>query len=121
MAMLILSVTIINVNAWERNLIIENNQLANSGNDADAPLKKDYFFTSFDALFVSVGLNNLPSIPRVPINTTKTGDNLHQLLNHCFSQLAFLQLFTTKTTYVSLCSQKGDEGYYIYALRKLLI
>lgn len=118
---LILSIAVASSNVWEKKLLMEESQLIDPLHPVSTPLEKDYSFTSLDMLFVPVGLTNVSSIPRLPVTAVKTGNNLYLLLNYCFSQLTCQQFYTTKSTYDSHYSKKGSDGYYIYALRKLLI
>ncbi len=117
---LIISITAISTSVCNDYLSIPDNRLADISNTATIPLEKDYSFNMLDIPFIPVGLNKI-SNPGVPISVIKAGNNSHCKLKSYFLRLTLQQLSTNRDIYISLCSQKEKDGYYLFTLRKLLI
>lgn len=114
--MLILSVAAMGANVWEENVI----SCTQADNDT-VPLENNKLsFTTISTPIIPTGLTN-GSNSRLPIAIAKAEYNRHYMRNSCFSQLTHQQLSITEFIYISLFAKKQGDGYYIYALRKLLI
>ncbi|MDR1524388.1 MAG: hypothetical protein LBS79_03885 [Tannerella sp.] len=88
--------------------------------NADSSPEDGCFFIMPDTPFTSAGLNNI-SNSRVPVSFIKTVNNPYDTQKSCFSNLTDRQIHITKSTFFLHYSKKEKDGYYIYALRKLLI
>ncbi|MDR0395547.1 MAG: hypothetical protein LBH77_10360 [Tannerella sp.] len=119
LATFILSAVVMSTHVWKKDLITGNIRSVYLSPDA-SPFGKDCFFIVPDTPPVPAGLN-LSSHPRLPVIIAKAGNNPYRMLKFCFSKRTDQQLNTTQTNYTVLYAQKEKEGYYIYALRKLLI
>jgi hypothetical protein len=118
-ATFILSAAMMSTHVWKKDLTSGNVRSVYFAPDA-SPCGEDRFFILPDTPPVPAGLN-LSSHPRLPVLITKTGNNPCRLFTSCFSHRTGQQLNTARTNYTLLYAQKEKEGYYIYALRKLLI
>jgi hypothetical protein len=108
-----------NTQVWKKDLICGNIRSVYLSPDT-SPFGKDCFLIVPDTPPVQAGLNLL-SHPRLPVIITKAGNNPYRMLKSCFSQRTGQQLNNARANYTLLYAQKENEGYYIYALRKLLI
>jgi hypothetical protein len=89
--------------------------------DTDTPSKEDgRFYIMPNAPFIPVGLNSLPN-SRVPVFFLKTVNNPYSTLKSCLSNLTRQQIYIIRSAFFLHYSKKERDGYYIYALRKLLI
>ena len=118
-AALVLSFAMTGSHIWKKDLTIRNNQFVYLSHDASQS-GKDCFLTVPDTPSVPAGLN-IYSNSRLPVIIAKAENNPYSMLKSCFSKRTNQQLNTIKAIYTTLYSQKEKEGYYIYALRKLLI
>lgn len=88
---------------------------------AGASPEKSCFFLTPDAPFALAGGVNHLSNPRTPVSFIKTVHNPCNTLETCFSSLTSRQIHILRDLFFSHYSKKEKDGYYIYALRKLLI
>ncbi|MDR1116108.1 MAG: hypothetical protein LBL33_08205 [Tannerella sp.] len=89
-------------------------------NDTDSLPEDGYFFMMPDTPFIPAGLNNI-SNSRVPVSLIKTVNNPYYTLKSCVSSLIHQQIHIIELAFFSYYAKKEKDGYYIYALRKLLI
>ena len=73
-----------------------------------------------DQAGIPAGLNRAPHF-RTPTSLTREETGSHHWRTACCSQLISLQLYTTRTTVLTLHAEREKAGYYLYTLRKLLI
>ncbi len=118
-ATLILSAATINTNVCINDLTIWEHDRTDLHNEISVPSENSHFIMKPNAPVNPVALNNILNAG-VPITAT-IWSNYYNLLKSCFTSLTNQQLYRTKSAYISLYAQKVKDGYYIYALRKLLI
>ena len=73
-----------------------------------------------DQAGIPAGLNRAPHF-RTPTSLTREETGSHHWRTACCSQLISLQLYTTRTTFLTLHAEREKAGYYLYTPRKLLI
>lgn len=84
------------------------------------PLKADCFFTAVEAVFSN--LSNRIQSARIPTSFFKTSNhNSFHRLNLFFSRITQGKLLAAESAFATYYSRKTKDGYYIYALCKLLI
>jgi hypothetical protein len=88
--------------------------------DTGSATEESCFYLMPDAPPVPVGLNSEPG-SRVPVFSLKTVNNPYSTLKSCFSNLTHQQIHIIRSVFFLHYSKKEKDGYYIYALRKLLI
>ena len=114
---LALGATAISVIVCADNLETNSNEVVSN----ESSSQNDYFFTVLDTPFISTGINRASSSARVQHAFSKVNFEFRFSRVACFTQLAYQKLYTTKSIYVSFYAEKRMWGYYIFALRKLLI
>lgn len=120
LATLIVGMSMLNAAIWEKK-DIANTQLASiATSDASSSQQNDYFFTAMDSFCVCPA-SLQRNYSRTQQVVTKTNMDFQFSRIFCISQLTQLKLYATKSIYVSFYAEKQLWGYYIYALRKLLI
>lgn len=116
---LVLGFASVSATAWEKNMTRLENEVVNN-EDNSASTEKDYFFDMQNSSYICNALTREFSGTRPTVTAAEQGlrDNSRNLYA---SQLAEQKLYTTKSLYVSFYAERQLRGYYIYALRKLLI
>jgi hypothetical protein len=99
---------------------VQNGRLCYSGDTDSTPSKEGRFYLMPDAPFIPVGLNSVPN-SRVPVSFLKTVNHPYSTLKSCLSNLTHQQIHIIRSAFFLHYSKKEKDGYYIYALRKLLI
>jgi hypothetical protein len=84
------------------------------------PSENGYFFMTPKAPVTPAALNNILNTG-TPVTAATTWSNPYPMLKACFSLLTNQRLYITQSVYTALYAQMVKDGYYIYALRKLLI
>ncbi|MCL1821208.1 MAG: hypothetical protein FWG22_00125 [Prolixibacteraceae bacterium] len=109
------------------NVHLPENGIAASGakteiiDEVSFPSEDIPFYAVYRALMAQGGLSNRISCPRLPVTMLNTDSGSSFMLKSYFSSIKRRQLSSVRTIYISFRSQKEKDGYYLYALRKLLI
>jgi hypothetical protein len=114
-AALLLHVAVINTHVPVRDASV----FSHAGDTGHDP-EEGHSYIMPEAPFIPAGLNSI-SNPRIPVFFFKTVNNPYNTLQSCFLNLTIRQIHITRSAYFSHYSKKEKDGYYLYALRKLLI
>ena len=93
-----------------------------SETNPDSPSLPDnnYFLKAPDTPLAAISFQNISQV-RVPVVIVKTENNPFFMLKSCFSSIIHRQFQTTQFINTAVYTQMEKDGYYIFALRKLLI
>ncbi|MDR1380230.1 MAG: hypothetical protein LBJ47_01995 [Tannerella sp.] len=119
-AALILHVAIVNTHIPEKNIGGGMQSPFVCTDDTESVPNGGHFYITSDAPFIPAGLNSIPG-SRVPFSFFKTVNNPYNTLKSCLLNLIHRKIHIIRTAFFLHYSKKEKDGYYIYALRKLLI
>ena len=114
---LMLSITFISTYIWQGDSSVYSlTQIEEKNNNPDS---NESYLKNFEATVNFLGISRLQARQ---YNQTVKIDSSHYLFRlSCASHLTTQQFCTTKSSYKSFYSKKELQGYYVFALCKLLI
>lgn len=114
---LFLSIASVNAFVWESKLDSVKSETAQEASSSIPG--KGVFFTNVDVVLSITGTSR--SVSRINNFVSYKVDTDNVFLRNFFDRLTTLQYNNTRLFYTSFYSERLTNGYYIYALRKLLI